>query len=170
MRRFSISFACAMAVVLSSIAVLAQETIKSVGDEYTLELPGSPWKALSRTDGVHQHTEFVNGDRNDGYLRIRKEVVVADSTPSSLASRDQDLKLRYLSGFVGGKEEAFAGHLNGVTVSYEYTSAGKPMAGRIYYLKADSRTIYTLHFTGMRDKILRLRNQTDAITRSFQLK
>ncbi|MGB8511163.1 MAG: hypothetical protein WCD76_22525 [Pyrinomonadaceae bacterium] len=170
MRRFSISFACALALVLSAVAAVAQETFTSADNEYTLELPNATWKPLSRADGVHQHTEFVNGDRSDGFLRIRKEVVDADSTPSSLASRDQDLKLRYLPGFVGGKEEPFAGRLNGVTVSYEYTSAGKPMAGRIYYLKADSRTVYTLHFTGMRDKILRLRNNTDSIARSFQLK
>ncbi|MCA1591112.1 MAG: hypothetical protein LC754_00330 [Acidobacteria bacterium] len=170
MRRFSISFACLLALALSSIAANAQETFTSPDAEYTLELPTSTWKSLARTDSVHLHTDFVNGDRNDGFLRIRKEVVDAGATPAALASRDQDLKLRYLSGFVGGKEENFAGRLNGVTISYEFTSAGKPMAGRIYYLKADSRTVYMLHFTGMRDKLLRLRNQTDAIARSFRLK
>ena len=43
------------------------------------------------------------------------------------------------------------------------------MAGRVYYLQADNRTVYTLHFTGARDKLLRIRNQTDAISRSFRL-
>lgn len=170
MRPLRLIFACLLALTLAAGAVTAQETFTSNGDEYTLELPSATWKAVPRSDNVHQHTEFINGDRLDGFLRVRKEVVDAGTTPSVIASRDQDLKLRYLSGFVGGKEEPFAGRLNGVTVSYEYTAAGKPMAGRIYYLQADERTIYTLHFTGMRDKLLRLRSQTDAIARSFRLK
>ncbi len=171
MRRYSLSIACLLILAFSSVAAFAQdETYTSADDNYTLELPSPTWKATTRPDNVHQHTEFIYGDRMDGFLRVRKEVVEASVTPSALASRDQDLKLRYLSGFVGGKEEKFAGRLNGVTASYEYTSAGKPMAGRIYYLQADNRTIYTLHFTALRDKLQRLRNQTDAIARSFRLK
>jgi hypothetical protein len=42
--------------------------------------------------------------------------------------------------------------------------------GRIYYLQIDNRTIYTLRFTGLRDKLMRIRNQTDLIARSFRLK
>jgi hypothetical protein len=44
------------------------------------------------------------------------------------------------------------------------------MAGRTYYLQADSRTVYALRFTGMRDKLARIRNQTDQIARSLKLK
>jgi len=69
-----------------------------------------------------------------------------------------------------GKEESFSGRLNGVTVSYEFVKTGKPMMGRIYYLQADNRTIYALRFTGLRDKLARIRNQTDLIARSFKLK
>ena len=87
-----------------------------------------------------------------------------------MSHRDHDLKLRFFSGYVEGKEENFAGRLKGVTSSYEFTAAGHPMLGRIYYLQADSRTIYVLHFTGARDKLMLIRNQTDAIARSFQLK
>ena len=63
-----------------------------------------------------------------------------------------------------------AGRRTGIVIGYEYTSAGKPMAGRIYYLQADSRTVYVLHFQGLRDKLQRIQNQTDAIARSFRLK
>jgi hypothetical protein len=44
------------------------------------------------------------------------------------------------------------------------------MLGRIYYLQADNRTIYTLRFSGLRDKLGRIRNQTDMMARSFKLK
>ena len=55
-------------------------------------------------------------------------------------------------------------------VSYEYVKTGKPMLGRIYYLQADGRTVYALRFSGLRDKLARIRNQTDSISRNFRLK
>ncbi len=170
MRRFTIFLTCTLVFCSIALAGAQTQNFKSEAIEYTLELPSATWRATARPDSVHQHVEFVNGDRNDGYLRIRKEVVEAGTGPSDLANRDQDQKLRFLPGYVEGKEEPFAGRLKGITASYEYSSAGKPMVGRIYYLQADNRTIYTLHFTGMRDKLLRLRNQTDFIARSFTLK
>jgi hypothetical protein len=150
-----------------SIAV-AQHTYS--GDEYTLELPSSQWQVISEPDAAHEHAEFVYGDRLSGYLQIRKEVVEAGTTPSELARRDMDQKLRFLPGFVEGKEEKFSGRLDGVTVSYEYIKTGKPMMGRIYYLQADNRTIYALRFSGLRDKFAQIRNHTDFIARSFKLK
>jgi hypothetical protein len=119
---------------------------------------------------LHEHAEFIYGDRNDGYLRIRKEVVDAGTTPSNISQRDQEQKLHFQTGYVEGKEEKFAGRLNGVTFAYEYTAGGKAMAGRIYYLQADNRTIYALRFTGLRDRLALIRNQTDSIARSFRLK
>ena len=89
---------------------------------------------------------------------------------TELARRDQDQKLQFLPGFVAGKEEKFAGRLNGVTTSYEFIKTGKPMLGRIYYLQVDNRTIYALRFSGLRDKLTRIRNQTDLIARSFRIK
>lgn len=171
MRRLSIFFACACVMALLSSLVLAQtQVFSSDAVEYTLELPSPTWRMVQEADSIHQHTEFIYGDRNDGYLKIRKEVVDEGTTASDLARRDQEQKLRFMPGHVDGKEERFAGRLNGVTISYEYTNGGKPMAGRTYYLQADNRTIYALRFTGMRDKLTRIRNQTDNIARSFQLK
>lgn len=138
--------------------------------EYTFELPSAMWKAILEPDASHDHPEFVFGDRLDGYLTIRKEVVDAGTKPEEVARRDQDLRLRYLPGFVEGKTEAFNGRLDGVTMSYEFVRTGKTMLGRTYYLQADSRTIYAVRFTGLRDKLSRIRNQTDIIARSFKLK
>lgn len=150
--------------------VAAQQSYTSDQIDYTIELPSTQWRVISEPDAAHGRAEFVYGDRLDGYLQVRREVVDAGTTPSDLARRDMDQKLRFLPGFVEGKEESFKGRLNGVTVSYEFVKTAKPMMGRIYYVQADNRTIYAMRFTGLRDKLARIRNQTDLIARSFKLK
>ncbi|MDT4967363.1 MAG: hypothetical protein QOJ64_2100 [Acidobacteriota bacterium] len=169
MRRLTF-FAAVVSIALVSATALAQETYVSANGEYTLELPSDKWKVTQEPDSLHEHAEFVYGDRNDGFLRIRKEVVDPATTAADVARRDQDQKLRFQTGYMEGKEEKFVGRLSGVTFSYEYTAGGKPMAGRLYYLQADNRTIYALRFTGLRDRLELIRNQTDRLARSFQLK
>jgi hypothetical protein len=149
---------------------LAQQLYTNDRVDYSFELPSPVWKAIIEPDAAHEHPEFVFGDRLDGYLTIRKEIVDAGTTPGELARRDQDLKLRFLPGFVEGKQDPFNGRLDGVTISYEFVRTGKPMLGRTYYLQADNRTIYALRFTGLRDKLSRIRNQTDLIARTFKTK
>jgi hypothetical protein len=151
-------------------AVSAQQTYSNDKVEYTFDLPSPTWRSILEPDAAHEHPEFVYGDRLDGYLTIRKEVVDAGTTASQLSRSDQDTKLHFLPGFVPGKEEPFNGRLDGVTMSYEFVRSGKPMLGRTYYLQADSRTIYALRFTGLKDKLSRIRNQTDLIARTFKLK
>ena len=171
MRRTTRLFICALALVASAVpAATAQEQTTSETKEYALELPSTAWRAVPRADSAHENTDFVNGDRLDGYLRVRREIVESDTKLADFARAQADTKLRYLPNFVGGKDERFTGRLSGVVANYEYTSGGKPMAGRVYYLQADGRTVYALHFTGMRDKLQRIQNQTDAIARSFRLK
>ena len=157
-------------MALAAPVVLAQQTYTHDNVEYTFESPSPTWRSITEPDAAREHPEFVYGDRLDGYLTIRKEVVEAGTTPAELARRDQDLRLRFLPGFVDGKQEAFNGRLDGVTMSYEFVRTGKPMLGRTYYLQADNRTIYALRFTGLRDKLARIRNQTDLIARTFKLK
>lgn len=168
MRRI-LAFALVL-VGLIAPAVLAQQLYTHDKVDYTFELPSPTWKSILEPDAGHEHPEFVYGDRLDGYLTIRKEVVDAETSVAELARRDQDLKLRFLPGFVEGKQESFNGRLDGVTMSYEFVRTGKPMLGRTYYLRADNRTIYALRFTGLRDKLGRIRNQTDLIARTFKLK
>ena len=169
MRRLIAVFAFALFSASYSTAS-AQELYTNDKVDYSLELPSATWHVIAEPNPTHEHTEFVYGDRLEGYLQIRKEVVDAGTTPSLLARRDQDQKLRFVPGFVEGKEETFSGRLNGVTISYEFVKTGKPMMGRIYYLQADNRTIFALRFTGLRDRLARIRNQTDLIARSFKLK
>ena len=149
---------------------LAQQLYTHDKVEYSFELPSTTWRSITEPDAAHEHPEFVYGDRLDGYLTIRKEIVDAGTTPAQLARTDQDQKFQFLPGFVPGKEEPFNGRLDGVTMSYEYVRSGKAMLGRTYYLQADNRTIYALRFTGLRDKLGRIRNQTDVIARTFKLK
>ena len=156
-------------IALAAPVALAQQTYTHDQVDYTFEIPSPNWKSILEPDASHQ-PEFVYGDRLDGYLQIRKEVVDAGTTPAVLAQRDQDLRLRFLPGFVEGKQEPFNGRLDGVMMSYEFVRTGKPMLGRIYYLQADNRTIYALRFTGLKDKLARIRNQTDLIARTFKLK
>jgi len=161
----------ALTLVTGSFTVaVSQEVYTSSAEGYSLELPSAVWRAISEGDGTTGRSEFVNGDRLQGHLQVRKEVVDAGTKPSDVARRDLDQKLRFLPGFVEGKEEPFTGRLSGVTVSYEFIKTAKPMIGRIYYLQADNRTIFALRFTGLRDKLARIRNQTDSIARSFKLK
>ena len=138
--------------------------------EYIVDFPSPMWRLVDEPDEMHQHAEFVYNDRNDGYFRIRKEKLDEGLTVREFARRDQEQKVRFLPGYVDGKEDPFTGRMTGVTVSYEFTQAGKPMAGRTYYLQADDRTVYALRFTGMRDKLSRIRNLTDQIARMFRLK
>ena len=137
--------------------------------EYVLEFPSDTWKAVERADTSRPQSEYVYGERSDGYFRLRKQLVETGTSTSDLAQRDQD-RFRFKSGYVEGKTENFSGRLNGAVTAYEYTLAGKPMIERIYYLQADNRTIYVLQFSGQRDKLLRIRNQTDQIARTFRLR
>jgi hypothetical protein len=168
--KYLIAFLVLTLIAVSSGTAAAQASYTSEQGDYTLELPSDVWRAISEPDAAHEHAEYVYGDRLNGYLQIRKEVVDAGTSPSDLAHRDRDQKFRFHPGFVEGKEESFSGRLKGVTVSYEFIKTGKPMMGRIYYLQADNRTIFALRFTGLRDKLASIRNQTDFIARSFKLK
>ena len=168
MRR-TLAFTLVLIGLMTAVA-LAQQLYTHEKVDYSFELPSPTWKPILEPDAAHEHPEFVYGDRLDGFLTIRKEVVDAGTSAGEVARRDQDLKLRFLPGFVEGKQETFDGRVDGVTISYEFVRTGKPMLGRTYYLQTDPRTVYALRFTGLRDKLTRIRNQTDLIARTFKLK
>jgi len=151
-------------------ANIQEHTYTSPKQGYSIDLPSAVWRLTDEPDELHQHTEFVYGDRMDGYLRIRKETMEEGVSIADFAHHDLDQKTRFLPGYVIGKEEPFSGRLPGMTTSYEFTERGKPMAGRTYHLQVDPRTVYVLRFTGLRDKLLRIRNQTDQIARSLRVK
>ncbi len=163
-----------LSIFVSVGCVFAQtDTTRTFSDknaDYTLELPSATWKIISRPTDISPNAEFVYGDRTDGYCEIRKLSVEADSLLSDVIQSDQELKLSFLPGYVSGKEEFFKGNLNGKVFNYEFTRSGKNFSGRSYYLQADKRTVYLLRFTGMRDKLRSIRNETDSIARTFKLK
>jgi hypothetical protein len=160
-----------MISVIAPAGVQAQEySYTGPKVEFAVDFPSATWRKVGEPDDVHKETEFIYGDRNDGYLRIRKEVLEDGLKLEDFVHRDQDQRTRFLPGFVDGKQESFNGRLDGFTASYEFTQAGKPMAGRTYYLQSDPHTVYILRFTGLRQKLLSIRNQTDAIARSLKVK
>lgn len=152
------------------IAVAQEHSYTGPKVDYVVVFPSPMWRLVDEPDDMHQHAEFVYNDRNDGYLRIRKEALPEGVSVQEFARQDQEQKEHFRPGYIDGKGESFPGRLNGYTMSYEFTQAGKPMGGRTYYLQADDHTIYALRFTGMRDKLGRIRNQTDQIARTFKLK
>lgn len=158
---------------LSINADAQTHTFTREGVEYVLDLPSPSWRVVSRVD-VHEHLEFVNGeDYSAGYLRLRKKLVKPDTTSEELFSEAEKWELQKLPGYVvcsGGKGTVFSGQLKGTVFSYEFVNQGRNMDGRIYYLRLDSRTFYTLHFTVASEKLPSLRDQMDSIARSFRLK
>ena len=124
----------------------------------------------------HGVSEAVDLDKTNPHwpalqtLKAGRTPLPEGSSIAEFARQDQEQKEHFRLGYIDGKGESFPGRLNGYTISYEFTLAGKPMAGRTYYLRADDHTIYALRFTGARDKLGRIRNQTDQIARTFKLK
>ena len=141
--------------------------------EFVLEFSSPSWRAVTRID-VHEHVEFINGtDTRNGYLRLRKAMVAPGTNAAALFAEDEKWDLSRLPGYVvcsGGKGTEFSGRLKGTWYSYEFVKDGTNMDGRIYYLQADNRTFYVLHFTIASEKLAPFRPEMDFIARSFRLK
>jgi len=172
MRLFQL--ALMLVVALLEINVGAQSrTYTKDGLDFVVELPSPEWRAVSRVD-VHDHIDFIHtDDSTNGYLRFRKRVVAVDETASDLFRYDQRWELQALPGYVfcgECKPAEFQGQLPGGVFSYEYTSRGKAMAGRIYYLQMDKHTFCILQFTVAREKYEGLLEQMDFIAGSVRIK
>ena len=160
----------AVTLLLLTFSTFAQrETFSDPNVEYTFEVPESSWKMTVKPSATISNVEYVNGDRRDGHLEVRK-LTVKSGAPLSDTIRDEEQKLQFLSGYVAGKEEVFNGALNGKVFNYEFVRSGRNMSGRFYFLKADDTTVYVLRFDGFRDKLRSARNETDSIARTFSLK
>lgn len=143
------------------------------GVEFVLDFPSASWQAVRRFD-EHEHVEFIKGaDTRNGYLRVRKKLVAPDTTAATLFAEDEKWDLSRSLGYVvcsGGKGTEFSGNLKGTWYSYEFVKDGTNMDGRLYYLQADNRTFYVLHFTVASEKLAQLSPEIDFIARSFHLK
>ncbi|HEX8289845.1 MAG TPA: hypothetical protein VF556_17830 [Pyrinomonadaceae bacterium] len=156
--------------LFSAISAFAQAaSFSDTNADYTFDLPGAEWKMTAKPSALSPNVEYVYNDRRDGHLEVRKLTLKPGALLADLV-HDEEEKLQFLKGFVAGKEESFAGKLRGTIFNYEYVSSGRNMSGRFYFLKADDTNVYVLRFTGMRDQLRSIRNQTDLIARTFEIK
>ena len=168
--RYSSLFALIAGLVFAVSAAAQGGSFSNADVEYSFELPDSKWKITVRPSATTPNVEYVYVERNDGHLEVRK-LNVPDKTSVTDIIREEEQKLQFNKlGYVAGKEEAFSGFLNGTVFNFEFVRSGRPMVGRFYFLKAGENSIYVLRFTGYRDKLRSIRNQTDSIARTFTLK
>lgn len=157
-------------LTLGAAAALAQtSTFSDPNVEYTFVLPELGWKMIVKPSSTSPNVEYVYNDRREGHLEVRKIAVNKDAYLPDVI-RDEETKLQFQPGYVAGKEENFTGNLRGSVFNYEFVRSGRNMSGRFYFLRADDTTVYMLRFTGERDKLRSLRNQTDSIARTFIVK
>lgn len=167
--KFSVLFSVIIGLLLTVSAFAQSETFNDANVEYTFDLPEAGWKMTFKPSPTIPNVEYVYGDRANGHLEIRKLSIKSGELLSDTI-RDEEQKLQFLPGYVAGKEEDFKGSLGGKVFNYEFVRSGKNMSGRFYFLKADNTTVYILRFDGLRDKLRSIRNQTDSIARTFELK
>lgn len=165
----SIVFSALFAILATTAAFAQTSKFSDPNVEYTFDIPDPKWKMTSKPSPTSPNVEYVFGDRNDGHLEIRKLSVPQDAVMSDII-RSEEQKTQFLQGYVAGKEENFGGHLNGAVFNFEFVRASRPMSGRFYFLRANPTTVYILRFTAYRDKLRSIRNQTDAMARSFEVK
>jgi hypothetical protein len=137
--------------------------------DYTFDLPEDTWKITAKPSATNPNVEYVNNERKEGRLEVRKLSVGKDDILSDIMHTEEQ-KLRFQMGYVAGKEEMFSGFLKGNVFNYEYVASGLNMSGRFYYLRANDTTVYVLRFTGLQNKLKTIRNQTDLIARTFKVK
>jgi hypothetical protein len=169
----SSSFPCALVaciVLVTALTARAQtETFSDPNVGYSFVLPEAAWKMTSKPSPTSPNVEYVYGDRYDGHLEVRK-VAVPQGSDLGKVIEDEEQKLQFRPGFVSGKDETFSGKLKGTVFNFEYVAAGRSMSGRFYFLKANETTIYVLRFSGQKDSLRGIRNQTDSIARTFAVK
>jgi hypothetical protein len=165
--RYVLPFCVLLAAVVSALG--QDSTFSDPLADYTFILPDAKWKMTAKPTAANPGVEYVFGDRRDGHLEVRKQRIAKDGLLTDLV-RDEEQKLMFRLGFVAGREENFTGKLRGTIYNFEYVAAGRTMAGRFYFLRANDTTVYVLRFAGYKDSMRSLRTQTDAIARTFSLK
>lgn len=162
-------FPAVISLFLAVSAFAQTETFSDSNVEYQFNLPNATWKMTVKPSAMSPNVEYVFGDRQNGHLEIRKLAVKADDLLSDVIAGEEQ-KLKFMQGYVAGKEENFAGNLRGTVFNFEFVRSGRNMSGRFYFLKANPTTVYVVRFTGQREKLISIRNQTDSIARTFEVK
>ena len=155
-------------LIVFAVSVSAQTDFSDPNVEYTFAVPNDTWKISVKPSESSPNVEYVYQYRNQGHLEIRK-LRIKDTDLYGDIIRQEEQSLQFLPGYVAGKEETFTGALTGRVFNYEFVRAGKPMSGRYYFLKSDSTTVYVLRFTGLKDSLRSIRNETDSMARTFKI-
>ena len=169
LNKFSLLFSVVLGLFLAFPAFAQNQTFSDTSVEYTFDLPSATWKMTSKPSTMSPNVEYTYGDRSAGYLQVRKLTIKNDDIMSDVIDEEEE-KLKILPGYVAGKEEVFAGKLRGTVFNFEYIGSGRNMSGRYYFLKANATTVYVLRFTAQKEKLMTIRNQTDSIARTFEIK
>jgi hypothetical protein len=157
-----------MLCLFAGVVVFGQgKAFSDPNAEYTFDIPDERWKMTVKPSATNRSVEMVYVDRNDGHFEVRKLSFPTGKQMEDVV-REEETKLQFNPGYVPGKEENFRGKLGGTVFNFEYVKAGRPMSGRFYFLQADN-SVYVLRFTGFRDKLRSIRNQTDMIGRTFEI-
>lgn len=162
-------------VALAGLAGKVQDSFDDPDGKYAITLPKG-WLAIMNKDRLSGKTDFliVYGIRENGALKITTMDVDAKLPMTEVASKHETETLRFQPGYTKGKVENFViggTQPSGSLITYDFkNTAGQPMIGRNYFLRANDTTVYVLRFTGRVSTLGSLRNQTDTIARSFKLK
>ncbi|HMT06882.1 MAG TPA: hypothetical protein PKA82_02680 [Pyrinomonadaceae bacterium] len=166
----SLLFAAAAVVIFASVSFAQVETFSSPDVEYTFSIPDARWKSTATPSASSSTHRYVYVDRNDAQLEIRKLSKSKSELLSEFIRNNEESKLQTLPGYIPGREENFKGKLEGMIFNYEYVLSGRSMIGRFYYLSVNDTTVYVLRFTGNAKILKSIRNQTDSIARTFDVK
>lgn len=171
---FGFVFSLVILTALLTTNAFAQESFEDPEGNYAVTLP-SGWLGIVNKDGLGRtDVNIVYKVRENGALKVRRvEDADAKLDLMAYAAKDESDRVRFNPGYDKIALEKFligAGKV-GALLAYDYKStSGQPFTGRIYYLRADEKTIYVLQFTGRRNILGTLRSHTDAIARSFKAK
>jgi len=168
-QKFTILLTILFALTAVSAAAAQDEVFSAPNVDYSFTLPDAKWKLTVKPSDTNPNVEYVYIDRIEGHLEVRKLSARKDMLTSEVI-QDEEQKLQFLPGYVAGKEENFAGRFRGVVFNYEFVRAGKPMAGRIYFLRINDLTVYAIRFSGLKTNLKSIQNQTDSIARTFDVK
>lgn len=167
--KLSFLFSLSIIVFATAFSAFAQKDFNNPNVEYTFKLPSDAWKMTVEPSEYSPNVEFVYKYKKDGHFEIRKLKVSKDSLFGEII-REEEQKLQFKPGYVARKEENFRGAYSGRIFNYEYVRSGRSMSGRFYFLRTDSTTVYLFRFTGLKEKLLQIRNESDSVVRTFKLK
>ena len=156
-------------IISSNTPAQADHQYKDPSGRFQLELMGD-WRAVSYNDAVGRpRTDFVYRDRREGLLKITKEARSGSSLQDMVRTEEETLRT-YRPGFERAATEPFGGgKLRGLRLSFYSTVGGRQVASTHYYLE-DGDSVWVLRFVGRRGAIDAIRNITDQMARSFQLR